>query len=120
MPHHSCGALRPIIGDLIEIGIGILNPIQPLAYGIIQGLKIEYGDKVCFHGGIDLQKVMSFRGVKDVEEEVKGRIKDLAPGGGYILASTHNLQPDNPPEKYMLCTLLSMVYILKLKALTHT
>ena len=102
--HHSCGALKPIIPDLIEIGIDILNPIQPLAQGMnSKELKTEYGSRICFHGGIDLQKVMSFRGsIEEVKEEVKNRIRDLAPGGGYILAPAHNLQPDTTPEKIYL------------------
>jgi uroporphyrinogen decarboxylase len=98
---HSCGAIRPIIKDLIEVGVDILNPIQPLAEGMNpESLKEEFGEKICFHGGIDVQQVMSSIGAfKDVEREVKGKIKALAPGGGYILASSHNLQPDSSPEK---------------------
>jgi len=98
---HSCGAIRPIIKDLIEVGVDILNPIQPLAEGMNpESLKEEFGEKICFHGGIDVQQVMSSIGaLKDVEYEVKGKIKALGPGGGYILASSHNLQPDSSPEK---------------------
>lgn len=98
---HSCGAMSPVIGDLVEIGLDVLNPIQPLAHGMnSKTLKQEFGKEVCFHGGIDLQHVMSFRGsIQNVEEEVRRRIRALAPGGGYILAPAHNLQPDTTPEK---------------------
>lgn len=98
---HSCGAIRPIIKDLIEIGVDILNPIQPLATGMEpESLKRDFGKEVCFHGGIDIQRVMSFIGtVKDVEDEVKRKIRVLAPGGGYIFAPSHNLQADASPEK---------------------
>jgi len=98
---HSCGAIRPIIKDLIEVGADILNPIQPLASGMEpETLKEEFGKEICFHGGIDIQRIMSSQGsLRDVEKEVKRKIRVLAPGGGYIFASSHNLQADTSPEK---------------------
>lgn len=96
---HSCGSIEPIINDLIEIGFDIINPIQPRAKNMDSILlKEKYGKNVCFHGGIDIQYILPRGTQKEVENEVKNRIKALAPGGGYILAAAHNIQPDIPPE----------------------
>ena len=96
---HSDGGIYPFIEDLIEIGVDILNPIQVSAYGMDpRKLKREFGDQLCFWGGVDTQEVLPYGNVKDVQEEVKRRIDELAPGGGYILAPVHNIQPDVPPE----------------------
>jgi uroporphyrinogen decarboxylase len=101
---HTDGGIYPFIEDLIEIGVDILNPIQVSAPDMDPDrLKKEFGNQLCFWGGIDTQKILPHGTVKDVKGEVK-RITDiLAPGGGYILASVHNLQPDVPPEN--ICTM---------------
>ena len=101
--YHSCGAIEPLIGDLIDVHVDILNPIQPLAKGMdSEVLKEKYGDRLTFHGGIDLQRAMSERGtLEDIRSEVDTRLKSLAPGGGYILAPAHNIQPDSTPEKIL-------------------
>lgn len=101
--YHSCGAVEPMIEDLIEVDVDILNPIQPLAKGMDSvELKRKYGDRLTFHGGIDLQHAMSAQGtINDVREEVDKRVKALAPGGGYILAPAHNIQPESTPEKIL-------------------
>ncbi|MBT9170673.1 MAG: Uroporphyrinogen decarboxylase [Actinobacteria bacterium] len=97
--HHSCGAIFPLIGDLIEIGVDILNPIQPRAEGMdTWELKRVYGQSITFHGGVDVQTVLPRGTTDDVVEEVKERIASLGPGGGYILAASHNIQADVPPE----------------------
>jgi len=96
---HSDGGIYPFIEDLIEIGVDILNPVQVSAYGMDpRKLKKEFGGQLCFWGGIDTQKTLPYGNTEDVEEEVKRRIGELAPGGGYILAPVHNIQPDVPPE----------------------
>ena len=95
---HSCGAVSEIIDDFLDWGIDILNPIQPLATGMDSAeLKKRFGDRVCFHGGIDLQRAMP-GSVDDVKREVETRIRALAPGGGYILAPANHIQNDTPPE----------------------
>jgi uroporphyrinogen decarboxylase len=100
---HSDGAIETFIQDLIDVGIDVLNPIQPLAKGMdTKNLKEKYGDKICFHGGVDTQKVLPYGTSKEVEEEVIKRIKDLAPNGGYILAPSHNIQVDTPPENVII------------------
>lgn len=96
---HSCGSIYPFINDLIEVGVDILNPVQPLAANMNHArLKKEFGSKLCFHGGLDIQRVLP-RGTPDeVTEATRGVLKDLAPGGGYIFASAHNIQADVPPQ----------------------
>ena len=101
--YHSCGAIEPMIEDLIEVEVDILNPIQPLAKGMGSSeLKRKYGNRLTFHGGIDLQFAMSAQGsLDDVRREIDTRIDALAPGGGYILAPAHNIQPESTPEKIL-------------------
>lgn len=97
--YHCCGSVYRFIPDLLEIGIDILNPIQVSAKDMnTKRLKKEYGDKLVFWGAIDTQHVLPFGTPQDVENEVKRRIEDLGHGGGYILASVHNIQADVPPE----------------------
>ncbi|TFG99567.1 uroporphyrinogen decarboxylase, partial [Candidatus Thorarchaeota archaeon] len=65
-------------------------------------LKEKYGDRLTFHGGIDLQRAMAEQGtIEDVRREIDTRLSALAPGGGYILAPGHNIQPDSTPEKIL-------------------
>lgn len=99
---HSCGAIYDIIPDLIDIGVDILNPIQPLAKGMdSKRLKKSFGDKLCFQGGVDVQKVLPEGTIDDVEAEVKRNIRNLAKGGGYILAASHDIQVDVPPKNLL-------------------
>jgi len=96
---HSCGAIEGFIPDLIGAGIGVLNPVQPRAKGMdSKKLKERHGDRICFHGGVDAQEVLPGGTSRDVEEEVRERIKAFAHNGGYILAPSHNIQVDTPPE----------------------
>jgi uroporphyrinogen decarboxylase len=98
--YHSDGNIYPLIGDLIEVGIDLLNPVQVSAkdMGDTARLKREFGDRLSFCGAIDTQWVLPHGTPDDVRREVRRRIKDLGPGGGYILASVHCIQPDVPPE----------------------
>jgi len=96
---HSCGSLYQLIPDLIELGVDILNPVQVAARDMdTQRLKKEFGAHLTFWGGVDTQKVMPYGTPDEVEEEVKRRIKDLAPGGGYVLTAVHNIQAGVRPE----------------------
>lgn len=96
---HSCGSVYHLIPDLIESGVDILNPVQVSAkYMDTKKLKKEFGDRLTFWGGIDTQRVLPYGTPSDVEEEVKKRITDLAPGGGYILCAVHNIQAGVRPE----------------------
>ncbi len=98
--YHSDGNIYPLLGDLIEVGIELLNPVQVSAQdmGDTARLKREFGDRLSFCGAIDTQVVLPSGTPDDVRREVRRRIKDLGPGGGYIVASVHCLQPDVPPE----------------------
>ncbi|MFQ5867516.1 MAG: uroporphyrinogen decarboxylase family protein [bacterium] len=101
---HSDGAIRKIIPDLIEIGIDILNPIQPTVRGMndTKSLKEEFGKDIVFWGGgCDTQEVLPFGKQEDVEKEVKKRIEDLKPGGGFIFAPVHNIQPEVPIQNVL-------------------
>jgi uroporphyrinogen decarboxylase len=97
---HSCGSVRSLIPDLIDAGIDALNPIQVSAGNMdTRELKREFGSELSFWGGgIDTQKVLPHGSVSEVKDEVKRRIDDLAPGGGFVFAAVHNIQPDVPPE----------------------
>jgi len=92
---HTCGDVYPFINDLIDCGIDILDPIQPRAAEMDRfRLKKEFGDKLCFHGGIDIQHVLPFGTDEEIEEEIKTAVQSLGPGGGYILGPAHNVQSD--------------------------
>jgi len=96
---HSCGSVYEAIPDLIEIGVDILNPVQPLARNMEPWrLKKEFGKELCFCGGVDIQKLLPRGTSQQVREGVKKVIEQYAPGGGYILATSHNIEPDTPPE----------------------
>lgn len=100
---HSCGNVYPLIGDFIEMGVDLLNPIQVSAgeMGDTARLKREFGKNLSFLGAIDTQKVLPFGTPEEVRAEVRRRIHDLAPGGGYIAAAVHCLQPDVPLENIL-------------------
>ena len=95
---HSCGSVRAYLDDFIEMGVDILNPVQPNTFGMeTAALKRDYGDRLSFQGAIDVQGMM--QGSKSqVKEEAMRRINDLAPGGGYIVAPANNITADIPPE----------------------
>ena len=97
---HSCGSVRALIPDLIETGIDALNPVQVTATGMdTKELKQEFGRELCFWGGgVDTQHVLPHGSPEEVKDEVKRRIHDLAPGGGFVFAAVHNIQPDVPPK----------------------
>lgn len=97
--YHSCGAVTEFIPDLIEMGVDILNPVQVAADGMDTALlKKRFGKRLSFWGGgCDTQRVLSQGTPDDVRCEVRRRIRDLAPGGGFIFNPVHNIQPLVPP-----------------------
>jgi uroporphyrinogen decarboxylase len=97
---HSCGATFDLIPDLIDLGFDILNPVQVSARGMdSKRLKQTFGKDIVFWGGgVDTQSVLPFGKPQDVVDEVKRRIDDLAPGGGFVFAAVHNIQAFVPPE----------------------
>lgn len=90
---HSCGAIFDLIPAFIEMGADILNPVQPNAQGMDTALISKtFGNKLSFHGSIDTQGVLNNGSVDDVIAETKTRLRDLGPGGGFIIAPAHNIQ----------------------------
>ena len=107
---HTCGSVRNLIPDLIETGVDILNPVQPLAAGMeTSGLKADFGDQLTFYGAIDVQQALP-GSPEDVDQEVRKRIHDLAPGGGYILAPANLIQRDVPLDNLLLLVKLAREY----------
>jgi uroporphyrinogen decarboxylase len=101
--YHSCGAIAPLIGPLVEeMGIDVLNPLQPRAAGMdMARIKALFGGRIAFHGGIDLQQTMVSGSPEDVRQEVAERIRILGAGGGYICTTAHNIQADVPLENIL-------------------
>src|ERR1039458_8271263 len=100
---HSDGNIYPLIGDLIEIGVDLLNPVQVKDgdMGDTARLKRQFGKNISFCGAIDSQTVLPYGTPDEVRAEVRNRINDLARGGGYIVASVHCIQPDVPPANVL-------------------
>jgi uroporphyrinogen decarboxylase len=96
--YHCCGALRPIIPDLIEIGLDVLNPVQAGCPGMDPlELKREFGDRLCFMGGVDTQHLLPFGSEIQVRRNITDLIEGMtADGGGYILAASHTIPPETP------------------------
>ena len=100
---HCCGAIRPIIGDLIEIGVDALNPVQISARGMVPAeLKAEFGGKITFWGGgIDTQSVLNMAAPGEVKRHVKKNMASFKPGGGYVFAQVHNIVPGVPIDNIL-------------------
>ncbi len=98
--YHTDGAVLPLINDFVEMGADILNPIQTSTKGLddTNALKEQFGDRIAFHGAIDVQQALPSGSTEEVKLEVARRIRDLGPNGGYICAPCHNLSFDIPPE----------------------
>jgi uroporphyrinogen decarboxylase len=97
--YHSDGLIYPIIPDLIEVGLDVLNPVQPASMDPVK-LKQEYGDKLCFWGSIDEQHTLPFGSPADVQSEVLARLETLGKDGGLIIGPTHHVQLDTPMENF--------------------
>jgi len=97
---HCDGSIRKILPDLIEIGVDILNPVQFTAKDMeLEGLKKDFGKDIVFWGGgIDTQKTLPFGSPEEVEDEVKKNVEIMAPGGGFVFSTVHNIQADVPLE----------------------
>jgi len=100
--YHCDGAIAPLIPELIEIGVDVLNPIQPDSKGMEPaGLKIQYGKELTFHGGVDIIETLPRGSVEQVRDEVRARAQVLGQGEGYIVCSSHHIQPDTPLENVL-------------------
>jgi uroporphyrinogen decarboxylase len=100
--YHCDGAVAPLIPDLIDMGVTVLNPIQPDAKGMEPAtLKAQYGSRLTFHGGVDIIKTLPRGTTQQVQREVQARVNLLGQGGGYIMCSSHHIQPDTPLENVL-------------------
>lgn len=100
--YHCCGAVRSLVDEFVDIGVDALNPVQVSSADMdTAALKAEFGERISFWGAIDTQRVLPRGTPEEVRAEVRQRIADLAPGGGYVLASVHNIQEDVPPENIL-------------------
>jgi uroporphyrinogen decarboxylase len=99
---HSCGAIRDIIPDIIGIGVDVLDPIQVAAKGMEPGgLARDFADQLAFHGGVCTQTTLPFGKPEDVERAVANCVATLGARGGYIIAPSHNIQPDTSAENIL-------------------
>jgi len=100
--YHCCGGLRPIIPDLIDLGVDVLNPVQVLAAGMEPAaLKREFGERLTFNGGVDTQQLLPNASRDEVVARTRWLLDTLGAGGGYILGPSHAFQADVPLENVL-------------------
>jgi len=100
--YHSCGLIRPLIPELIHLGVDVLDPIQPVGPEMApERLKADFGERLCFHGGIDMQHLLPHGTTEQVRAEARRYCDTLGRGGGYILGPAHLFQPDVPPANIL-------------------
>jgi uroporphyrinogen decarboxylase len=97
---HTDGAVLPLVDDFLEMNVDILNPVQTSVSGLedTYALKQAFGDRLSFHGAIDVQQMLPNASTEELELEIARRVYDLGRNGGYILAPCHNIGHDIPPE----------------------
>jgi uroporphyrinogen decarboxylase len=99
---HSCGAINAFIPRLIELGVDVLDPIQPVGPDMQpEKLKAAYGRQLSLHGGIDMQHLVPHGTTDEITAESRRYCELLGAGGGYILGPSHLFQPDVPPENIL-------------------
>ena len=99
---HSCGAIGPLIPELVGLGVDVLDPIQPIGPAMQpEALKAAFGNQLSFHGGIDMQQLLPYATPAQVREKAHHYCEVLGGGGGYILGPAHLFQPDVPPENLL-------------------
>ncbi len=98
---HCCGNLVPLLDDLLDAGMDIWRTVQLRGIPMRDELKARYGKNLTFWGGIDVQQVLPKATPEQVCEEVRARMRQFGPGGGYVVAATHNIQADVPPENIL-------------------
>lgn len=100
--YHCCGAISQLLDDLIDLGVDVINPVQVAATDMDSAtLVAKFGGRVSFWGAVDTQSVLPDGTPEDVRAEVRRRITDLAPGGGYVLSAVHNIQTGVPLENIL-------------------
>jgi uroporphyrinogen decarboxylase len=97
--YHTDGSVYQLLPEFVELGVDLLNPLQPDAKNMdLQRIKDEFGDKLCFHGGVDIMRTLPKGKPEQVQAEVRNRVNILGKKGGYVLCSSHHIQPDTPIE----------------------
>lgn len=96
--YHSCGDFRPVIDDLVELGVEFISTMQQVGSMNLPEIKKEFGDRVAFKGGLDTQQLLPHGTPEEVREGVKNIINNLAQGGGYVFMPAHLLYQDVPTE----------------------
>jgi uroporphyrinogen decarboxylase len=100
--YHCDGAVAPLIPELIDMGVNVLNPIQPDSKGMEPAsLKAQYGRQLTFHGGVDIIQTLPRGTPEQVQREVQARVEVLGRDGGYIMCSSHHIQPDTSLENVL-------------------
>ena len=94
---HSCGDVREVFEDLIEIGLNVFNPFQPEVMDVNE-MKKKYGSRLCFYGGLSTQKILPYGTPDDVRKETRRLMKEIGEGGGYILSPAHDIPKDVPAK----------------------
>jgi uroporphyrinogen decarboxylase len=97
---HTDGNLWKVLDDIVDTGIDVLDPIEPIAYMDIGEVKEKYGDRVCVTGNVDVTVILPGGSIQDVEEAVKETIAKASPGGGHIMASSNSIHTGVKPENY--------------------
>ena len=96
---HCCGSVSEIMGDIVEIGLDVLESVQPEADGMNPyELKRQWGDRIAFWGGLGSQSTIPFGTPQGIRQEVDLLCREMGKGGGYILAPAKGLQPETPTE----------------------
>lgn len=95
---HSCGAIREIIPELISCGVDVLEPVQKVRGMEVDGLKRDFGNDICFQGGVDTQKILPLGTPEEVAAETERIIEIMNVNGGYILAPSQDFEGDVPVE----------------------
>ncbi|MBN1346579.1 MAG: hypothetical protein JXQ73_28070 [Phycisphaerae bacterium] len=96
--YHTCGNVTTLVRDFIDAGLDVLQSLQPQAGMDLTMLKQDYGQDLCFQGGIDIQRVLPHGSPQDVRDHVADRARIMGPGGGYIFGTAHNILPDVASE----------------------
>ncbi len=100
--HHTCGSIYGLLPDFVECGLDILQALQPSTHEMdYAAIKAQFGNRLCFQGAVGIQNALPFGTPQDVDAEVKARIEALAPGGGYIISTSHNIQGDVSTENVL-------------------
>jgi len=107
---HSCGAIMPLMDDIVDMGVDLLNPVQTSAGGMDPvELKRKYGRKIVFWGGgCDTQHVLGKKPINELVEHVRERMRIFAPGGGFVFNQIHAIQPTVKPED--ICAMFDAAY----------